>query len=334
MKKTLKTLLLLCLIALSVGSLAFAETEPCAHEYGPWQPKKAATCTETGLTDGKKCSVCGETLKAQEIIPAKGHAEEIIAGKAATCTETGLTEGKRCSACGVILTAQETIPAMGHQYKTSLIAPTATSKGYTKHTCMVCGDSYKDNWKDKLAVELPMDAPKPTAEPQAGLYGSIVTNLNREAMDYDCRIDTLMDDAQQGEAKDNLLEIVAKAEPDGSYALRNLHLTMEMMEQLNADGIEYVRFVNGDAALLIPLEMFKGEDVTLIAADVAQATGYMITVDPNATTAENVPGFQVQAMLTTLEDDETDVTAFVYGMMLTVGEESVEVTENAVYTFQ
>lgn len=36
-------------------------------------PGKAATCTETGLTEGKKCSVCGVTLVAQEVIPALGH---------------------------------------------------------------------------------------------------------------------------------------------------------------------------------------------------------------------------------------------------------------------
>ena len=45
---------------------------------------KAATCTETGLTDGKKCTVCGVTTVAQEEIPASGHTEETVAGKAAT----------------------------------------------------------------------------------------------------------------------------------------------------------------------------------------------------------------------------------------------------------
>ena len=33
----------------------------------------AATCTETGLTEGKHCSVCGKVLVAQEMTPAPGH---------------------------------------------------------------------------------------------------------------------------------------------------------------------------------------------------------------------------------------------------------------------
>ncbi len=36
-------------------------------------PGKAPTCTESGLTDGVKCSACGEVIKEQEVIPASGH---------------------------------------------------------------------------------------------------------------------------------------------------------------------------------------------------------------------------------------------------------------------
>lgn len=78
---------------------------------------KVATCTEKGLTDGKKCSVCDEVLVAQKEIPALGHTEEVVKGKAATCTEAGLTDGKKCSVCNEVLVAQKEIPALGHNYK-------------------------------------------------------------------------------------------------------------------------------------------------------------------------------------------------------------------------
>ncbi|MCM1168228.1 MAG: autotransporter adhesin family protein, partial [Lachnospiraceae bacterium] len=35
---------------------------------------KAPTCTETGLTEGSHCSVCGTVIKAQTIVPKTGHA--------------------------------------------------------------------------------------------------------------------------------------------------------------------------------------------------------------------------------------------------------------------
>lgn len=79
-------------------------------------PGKAATCTETGLTDGVKCSVCGTVLVAQEVIPVTGHTVVTDEGKAPTCTETGLTEGSHCSVCNEVLVSQEVIPATGHTY--------------------------------------------------------------------------------------------------------------------------------------------------------------------------------------------------------------------------
>ena len=47
-------------------------------------PAVAATCTETGLTEGKKCSVCGEITVAQEVVDALGH--DFAEG---TCTRCG-----------------------------------------------------------------------------------------------------------------------------------------------------------------------------------------------------------------------------------------------------
>ena len=67
---------------------------------------KAATCTEKGLTDGKKCSDCGEITVAQKEISATGHKEVTIKAVAATYKKSGKTEGKKCSVCGTITSAQ------------------------------------------------------------------------------------------------------------------------------------------------------------------------------------------------------------------------------------
>ena len=58
----------------------------------------AATCEKSGLTDGKKCSVCGEVLEAQKEIPKLDHSY-IKTVVEPTCTEQGYTIYK-CETCG------------------------------------------------------------------------------------------------------------------------------------------------------------------------------------------------------------------------------------------
>ena len=100
------------------------------------------TCTETGLTEGSHCSVCGTVLVAQEVIPATGHTVVVDEAVEPTCTETGLKEGSHCSVCGTVLVAQQEIPATGHTVVTDEgKAPTCTETGLTEGShCSVCNE--------------------------------------------------------------------------------------------------------------------------------------------------------------------------------------------------
>ena len=74
----------------------------------------APTCTTSGLTQGKHCSICGAILQEQTVVPALGHTEVVDNAIAPTCTEKGKTEGKHCSVCNEVIVAQTDIAALGH----------------------------------------------------------------------------------------------------------------------------------------------------------------------------------------------------------------------------
>ena len=102
----------------------------------------AATCTETGLTEGKHCSVCNAIITAQVEVTAPGHTEVIDEAVSPTCTETGLTEGKHCSVCNEIIFAQEEVDATGHHFKGN----TCTDCGATRST----GDTIRAWFQDSF----------------------------------------------------------------------------------------------------------------------------------------------------------------------------------------
>ena len=106
---------------------------------------KASTCTETGLTEGKKCSVCGTVTVEQTTAPALGHTETTLEAVAPTCTKNGLTEGKMCTVCGVITVNQTIIPATEHDFED---ATTEAPK-----TCKTCGATEGE----KLDASAPTD---------------------------------------------------------------------------------------------------------------------------------------------------------------------------------
>jgi len=106
---------------------------------------KTPTCTETGLTEGSKCSVCDAIIEEQETVPALGH--DIVTDEAvpATCTGTGLTEGSHCSRCDDAAVAQEVVAALGHDWDNGVVSTAATcdGAGVRTHTCQRegCGET-------------------------------------------------------------------------------------------------------------------------------------------------------------------------------------------------
>ena len=107
---------------------------------------KAATCTDTGLTEGKHCSVCNEVLVKQNVIPVNPANHKIVdIKKDATCTETGLTGGKECELCHSkdVYVAPTVTPALGHDYKEDILkyeVATCTTPGYKVYVCSRCDD--------------------------------------------------------------------------------------------------------------------------------------------------------------------------------------------------
>ncbi len=109
------------------------DVETSIHVHEPEVvPGTAATCTSIGLTEGSKCKLCGETLKAQEEIPMKEHTKVAIGeAKEPTCTETGITAGIKCEICGTVIEAQEEISELGHDW----VIDKEAGKKYCKNEC-------------------------------------------------------------------------------------------------------------------------------------------------------------------------------------------------------
>ena len=130
----------------------------CAHTYET--VVKAPNCTDQGYTT-YTCTLCGSSYKGN-YQDALGHSWQD-----ATCTAP-----KTCSVCG----ATEGDPN-GHNYTASVTAPNCTDKGYTTHTCSICGDNYKDDYKDALGHTnaAPVEENKVEAGcTDAGKYESVV----------------------------------------------------------------------------------------------------------------------------------------------------------------
>lgn len=114
-----------------------SETYKIAHDYSIRY--NAATCAELVVY---KCTMCNSTITTGEY-GAHNWAEK----KAATCTSRRILY---CKTCG---NTKEDGDVTAHKYVSDkVVAPTAVSKGYTRHSC-VCGAYYDDKFTYKIEYD-------------------------------------------------------------------------------------------------------------------------------------------------------------------------------------
>ena len=120
------------------------------------QPAVEATCTSTGLTEGKCCSKCQYVFTVRQKTPKKAHSIVPVSEKQATCEEVGNREYWKCSSCGVLFANAEgtvtttldkvSVSALGHSpEKVEAKEPTHTEPGnHEYYVCARCNRAFKD----------------------------------------------------------------------------------------------------------------------------------------------------------------------------------------------
>ena len=116
----------------------------------PQQPTEKPSTGSKPSTGGKQPSESSkpsESAKPTEPKPTAHQHNYKTTTVAATCTTGGYTLHE--CACGASYKDGQTA-ALGHSYVDTVVAPTTSSQGYTEHTCSRCGDSYKDSYTDPV----------------------------------------------------------------------------------------------------------------------------------------------------------------------------------------
>ena len=119
------------------------------HSWSGWATATKPTCTAQGV-EQRTCSRCSKA--ETRYITALGHnySTEWTIDKQATCSAEG-SKSKHCTRCSSV-TEVTAIPKTAHSYKTTVVAPTLTSQGYTVHECTVCHYSYKDSYTSQITL--------------------------------------------------------------------------------------------------------------------------------------------------------------------------------------
>ena len=244
-------------------------------------PGKPATCSETGLTDGKKCSVCGAVTVAQTVIgtlphtPGEAFEENRIEPD---CTTDGSYDlVTKCTVCEAEVTrTTKTIAATGHSYTDSndescnnegcdfvrdlncehtyeatiTKKPTPTEEGIKTYVCSKCSDSYTESIAKLVEAIYEM-------ENGVVVGGSIVPDgksgltkfmsgkgfVRNLGLGATITIKVVMDDATKG----NIILVMSSHEDNGGKLASTLPVNVKEAITVTINGVNYAI---GDDAIL------------------------------------------------------------------------------------
>ncbi|MBR2414731.1 MAG: hypothetical protein IKB13_09540 [Clostridia bacterium] len=114
------------------------KTENCTAEK---IPAVAADCTNTGLTEGSKCKVCGAILKEQTKTSALGHDYKFVS-TTATCSKAGKDIFK--CVCGEKKELNAAANGKHTWQESKRVAATASANGYIEYKCKDCTATYTE----------------------------------------------------------------------------------------------------------------------------------------------------------------------------------------------
>lgn len=136
-KKLILIILALLMILLIIIIVVASLNHECKHKHTSVLKAVTATCTDSGLTEGKMCDDCGEVIKEQKTIETLEHSfDEGVVKKEQTCTEEGILEFS-CEACEYTKTEKIEL----HHYLEPEHEKRATCReeGIDKYACADCG---------------------------------------------------------------------------------------------------------------------------------------------------------------------------------------------------
>ena len=127
---------------------AYGGTDPDNHKTITTLPAVSATCTKTGLTEGKKCTACNTTIKAQTVTSKAAHkyGANYVSLKATTSKDG--TISKKC-ACGTVVKV-----ATIYRAKTISVASSVTYTGKPLEPKVTVKDAAGKTLKEKTDYNL------------------------------------------------------------------------------------------------------------------------------------------------------------------------------------